>query len=248
MGPVTRDVAGARALVEALRGSLAKDVPTPRIDPGRVAVWAPDEPHDGEWPSFVADAGKLLDHAGVGWSLARRALPTPTQANALYTELIAANADELLASGELPLLEGLPAVALALLSQGKLDRRVHPNTAVLLAGVFALRLLHRDKARTRARVAEARAAVESIWDTGALVVSPTATFRPPRHGRSAFALRLMSFCRFGNLVDATGLAIPFGVFAGSSREPAMPRSLQILGPPGSEDAVLELGARLEAAM
>jgi Asp-tRNA(Asn)/Glu-tRNA(Gln) amidotransferase A subunit family amidase len=48
----------------------------------------------------------------------------------------------------------------------------------------------------------------------------------------------------GNLVDATALAIPCGVFPGT---PALPRSLQIIGPPGSEEAVLDLGARLVSA-
>jgi Asp-tRNA(Asn)/Glu-tRNA(Gln) amidotransferase A subunit family amidase len=196
-------------------------------------------------PKRCARAGRLLDLAGVARELARGALPTPTQANALYTEHVAANADELLAGGELPLAAGLSAIALGLLSQGRLDRRVHPNTALLLAGVFALRALYRDKRRTERRVAAARAAVDAVWRAGTLVVSPTSTLRPPRHGRTAFATRLMSFCRLGNLVDATGLAIPFGVFPGA---PALPRSLQILGPSGSEDAVLDLGARLAAAM
>jgi Asp-tRNA(Asn)/Glu-tRNA(Gln) amidotransferase A subunit family amidase len=84
--------------------------------------------------------------------------------------------------------------------------------------------------------------MKRLWDDGTLVVPPACTTRPPRHGRAAWAYRLMSFCKLGNLVDATGLALPFGTFAGSS----LPRSLQILGPSGSEDAVLDLAARLEA--
>ena len=76
-----------------------------------------------------------------------------------------------------------------------------------------------------------------------LIVSPTVTERPPRHGRAAFAYNLMSFCKLGNLTDATGLAVPTDPFPGST----LPRSFQILGPSGSEDAVLDLGARLEKA-
>ena len=42
------------------------------------------------------------------------------------------------------------------------------------------------------------------------------------------------------LTDATAIAIPFGSFDGTT----LPRSLQILGPPGSEQAVLDLAERL----
>jgi Asp-tRNA(Asn)/Glu-tRNA(Gln) amidotransferase A subunit family amidase len=40
----------------------------------------------------------------------------------------------------------------------------------------------------------------------------------------------------GNLTDATSLALPFGYFSDG-----LPRSLQIMGPPGSEQAVLAAG-------
>jgi len=241
MGPITRTVEGARAVVRAVRGALRRDVPAPRIDPRRAVVWAPDKAHDDEWPTFVTDAGKLLDASDITWSVGRE-LPTPTQVNALYTEHLAAHFGELVRGGDLPLLEALPAVLLSICSNGRLDRRVHPNTALLLAAVLGMRFVHRDKARAARRVADARARVQAIWDSGALVVSPTCSLRPPRHGRAAFAVRLMSFCKLGNLVDATGLAIPFGTFPGTT----LPRSLQILGPPGSEAAVLDMGSRLEA--
>jgi amidase len=51
-----------------------------------------------------------------------------------------------------------------------------------------------------------------------------------------------AFCKLGNLVDATACAIPCGKFANG-----MPRSLQLLGPPGSEEAVLDFAERLEQA-
>ncbi len=240
MGPITRTVAGARAVVRALRSSLRRELPTPRIDARRVVVWTPDKAHDGAWPTFLSDTGKLLDAADITWS-AGRELPTPTQVNALFTEHLAANFGELVRGGELPFFEALPAVFLSLLSNGRLDRRVHPNTALLLAAVLGMRFVHRDKARAARRLEDARARVHAVWDSGALIVSPTCTLHPPKHGRAALAVRLMSFCKLGNLVDATGLAIPFGTFPGTS----LPRSLQILGPPGSEDVVLDVGQRLE---
>ena len=244
MGPITRTVEGARAVVHAVREALrrdVRDVPAPRIDLRRVVVWAPDKAHEDEWPTFLSDAGKLLDAAEITWSVGRE-LPTPSQVNALYTQHLAAHFGELVRASDIPFREALPAVLLSIVSKGRLDRRVHPNTALLLAAVLGMRLVHRDKVRAARRVADARARVQAIWDSGALVISPTCSLRPPRHGRAALALRLMSFCKLGNLVDATGLAIPFGTFPGTT----LPRSLQILGPPGSEEAVLDMGARLEA--
>lgn len=244
MGPLTREVEGARAVVSAVRGELRTAAPDRAMDPARVALWAPDRAHEGEWASFEQDARALLGEVGVAAEPARE-LPPPSAVNALYTEYLSANFRELVTGDELSLRDGIPAVLLALASRGRLDKRVHPNTAMLFAGVAGLSLVHRDRARVSTAFARLRADVRRVWDRGLLVVSPTCTTRPPRHGTSAFAYRLMSFCKLGNLVDATALALPFGRFGGS---PALPRSLQILGPPGSEDAVLALAARLEAAL
>jgi Asp-tRNA(Asn)/Glu-tRNA(Gln) amidotransferase A subunit family amidase len=52
---------------------------------------------------------------------------------------------------------------------------------------------------------------------------------------------LQAFCKLGNLVDATAAVVPFGTYEGG-----LPRSVQILGPPGSEDGVMALAERLEA--
>lgn len=242
MGPIARDVEGLAAVVAAVRDVLrTPDAPAPRIDPDRVVVWAPDRAHDGAWPSFVSEVAALLHGAGIRVSLGER-LPTPTRANAVFNEYLAAHFGEFIRASELPLQAALPAVFVGLFSNGRLDRRIHPNTGLLLAAVSALRALHRDKGRAAAARESLRAACEEVWSAGALIVSPTVTIKPPRHGRAAFAVRAMSFCKLGNLVDATGLAMPFGTFPGA---PSLPRSLQILGPPGSEDAVLALGRRLE---
>src|SRR5262249_53860413 len=127
MGPITRDVEGARTVMRALRSSLRRVVLEPKIDPRRVVVWAPDKAHEAEWPTFRGDVGLHLDRLNLTWSVARE-LPTPSRVNALFTEYLAANFDSLIAGGDLPLAEGVPAVLLALLSRGRLDRRVHPNT------------------------------------------------------------------------------------------------------------------------
>jgi Asp-tRNA(Asn)/Glu-tRNA(Gln) amidotransferase A subunit family amidase len=242
MGPLTRTVAGSRDVVRAVRSSLRlPSAVAHEVDRDRVVIWEPDAAHRDAWPTFASDAEKALRSAGVEYERAN--LPTPSEVNALYTEYLAANFEEILDTGELPVMEGLPAVLLALLSNGRLDRRVHPNTAILLAAVFALSAVHRrSRKKTQEKVAVLRARVRAIWNRGSLIISPTTCVLPPRHGHGARTVRSMSFCKLGNLVDATGLAIPFGRFEGA---PALSRSLQILGPPGTEEAVLDLGERLE---
>jgi Asp-tRNA(Asn)/Glu-tRNA(Gln) amidotransferase A subunit family amidase len=253
MGPLARDVASARAVTLAVRGALRRDHGDRAMDDDRVALWAPDRLHEGEWPTFCEDAKGLLEASGVAVEI-ERALPQPSAVNALYTQYLCAHFKEFIAGDELPLRDGVPAVLLGLLSRGLLDKRVHPNTAMLLAGAAGMSLLHRDRLGAAAALARLRSGVMRVWERGTLIVSPTCTVRPPRHGKTAIAYRLMSFCKLGNLVDATAIAIPFGQFRapparGSRQAPRpMPRSLQILGPPGSEDAVLALAARLEAAV
>jgi aspartyl-tRNA(Asn)/glutamyl-tRNA(Gln) amidotransferase subunit A len=239
MGPLVKSVQDARILLDALRGALRRGDHVAAMAPRRVVIWPPDRAHAGDWPSFVEDAARALRSAGVAYEIAWE-LPTPSQVNALYTEYLCANFDAFVATGELPLREGVPAVLGALASWGRLDKRVHPNTAVLLAAVAGLSLYHRDGARAVARRAALRSAFEHRWARGTLLVAPTTTEVPPRHGRTALATRLMSFCKAGNLFDATAAAVPFGVFRGTR----LPRSLQILGPQGSEDAVLALAERV----
>ena len=247
MGPLARTVAGARAVTHAVRGALRRpDRPHVAMDPDRVVVYEPDAGHAAEWPTFTSDVQRLLGAAGLGSELAsRRDLAAPDQVNALFTEYLGAHFEQFIAGDELPIMQALPAVLLALATGGRFDKRVHRNTAVLFAACGVASLLHRDRDRADANLAKLRGDVQAIWDRGQLIVSPTCTGRPPRHGRSAFAYRLNTFCKLGNLTDATALALPFGRYLPRG-EPAMPRSLQILGPPGSEEAVLALAERLEA--
>ncbi|CAN5925069.1 hypothetical protein BH11MYX4_BH11MYX4_69860 [soil metagenome] len=190
-----------------------------------------------------------------------RTLPSPSTVNHLFTEYLAAHFEELIAGDELPIRQAVPAVLLALASGGRLDKRVHHNTAMLFAGTAALSLRYRDRERPARALAKLRADLAAIWERGTLVLTPTCTARPPKHGRTAFAYRLMTFCKLGNLTDATGLALPFGSYPAGAPErrwglgpraaggsPPMPRLLQILGPAGSEDAVLDLAELLERAI
>ncbi len=128
-----------------------------------------------------------------------------------------------------------------LASLGRLDKRVHPTSGALLA-LMALgqKTLYRNAGRWESELAGVRAAVKAIWDTGRLVVAPTTTSLPPKHGRSTFDWTVLAFTKLGNLTDSTSVSVPFGFFG----ETGLPRGLQILGPPGSEQAVLDLAAKL----
>jgi Asp-tRNA(Asn)/Glu-tRNA(Gln) amidotransferase A subunit family amidase len=142
---------------------------------------------------------------------------------------------------ELSLREGVTAAFLGLASGGRFDKRLHPKGAALFALVALGSLtLFRDRAEATRKLEETRAAFRRVWDRGTLIVTPTTTVPASRHGKTALDFRLLSFAKVGNLTDATALALPFGRFADG-----LPRSLQILGPPGSEDAVLDLAERLE---
>lgn len=248
MGPLARDVEGARAVTHAVSGALRKGTKHAVMDPDRVVVYTPDARHGGEWTSFTSEVTRLLTSAGVASEITRD-LPQPTEVNALFTAYLAAHFKEFIAGDELPVRKALPAVVLALLTGGRFDKRVHRNTAMLLAGTALMSLRHRDREGTARAVDNLRNDVARIWDRGALIVSPTCTSRAPKHGTTAFAYNLMTFCKLGNIVDATALALPFGSYrAGGAGSLPMPRSLQILGPPGSEDAVLALASRLETAV
>jgi amidase len=243
MGPIARTVAECRELLQSLRGQR-RPFPSPRVRVDEVALYAPDRACTARWPTFVGDAARALMQAGVRFEI-ERSLPSPSRVNETYNAYVSSHFDEFSSTGEMAFVEGLSAVLLGLASAGRLDRRVHPTSGALLALMALGRAtIYRDKARWEAALEDVRARVRAVWGAqgeGRLIVSPTSTSLPPRHGRSALDWTVLAFTKLGNLADATALAIPFGRFDGT----AIPRSLQILGPPGSEDAVMQLAERLE---
>ncbi len=240
-GPVAKTASDCRDVIRAMRPHLRAHVMAPRVEKDDVVVYAPDAASAGEWPTFYGDAARALMAAGVRFEPERR-LPSATKANAIYNAYVCANFDHFVAGGELPVAKALPAVLLGLMTGGRLDKRVHPNTGILLAGThLAGALRYDDPARVGRSLQRLVDAARAIWAEGRLIVAPMATVPAPRHGRAAFDYDLQAFCKLGNLIDATAAAIPFGTF-----EDGLPRSLQILGPPGSEESVLALAARLEA--
>jgi Asp-tRNA(Asn)/Glu-tRNA(Gln) amidotransferase A subunit family amidase len=137
--------------------------------------------------------------------------------------------------------EGLAAVLLGLATLGRLEKRLHPTSGALLALLAVGRgTIYRDRARWEDELASLRGAMQDIWSAGRLVVAPTTTSLPPKHGRSALDWNVLAFTKLGNMVDATSISVPFGLFEGTS----LPRGLQILGPPASEESVLALAEKL----
>ncbi|CAN5517850.1 Asp-tRNA(Asn)/Glu-tRNA(Gln) amidotransferase subunit GatA [soil metagenome] len=242
-GPVTKSVQHARIVMRALAPALRTADPRPAIDSARVALYAPDRAHEGAWPTFARDVGELLARAGVLADV-EHGLPPPSHVNDTFDGYLASHFRDLASSEEMSILTGLSAVGLGLASRGRLDKRIHPNTATLflLAAIGKVTIFPRRAPRAK-RLEALRADAARLFDGGPLLVTPTTTELPPKHGRAAFALRVATFCKLGNAIDAVGIAIPFGRFPGTS----LPRSIQILGPAGSEEAVLDMAEKLSAA-
>jgi aspartyl-tRNA(Asn)/glutamyl-tRNA(Gln) amidotransferase subunit A len=242
MGPITRSVADARQVLAAL-GELRRPFaePRPRLDD--VVVYAPDRACLGRWPTFVGDTARALAGAGMRFAI-DRSLPPSRDVNLLYNAYVSSHFDEFSSTGELEFREGLAAVLLGLATMGRLDKRVHPTSGALLA-LMALgnATIYRDAARWEDLLADLRARVHAIWSEGRVLVAPTTTSLPPKHGRSLLDWSVLAFTKLGNMVDATAIAIPFGHFEGTR----LPRSLHVLGPPGSEQAVLDVAEKLEAS-
>jgi Asp-tRNA(Asn)/Glu-tRNA(Gln) amidotransferase A subunit family amidase len=243
-GPITRTVAESAALVSAMR-ELRTRPKTFEANPSGVVLYSPDKKHAGAWPGFTADATKLLEGAGLEVDFSH-GLPSPTRVNEIFAGYLCSHLEEMASSEEMGVMEGLPIVLSGLGTLGRLDKRMHPNTALLFALLGVGRItLYRNKKPWQTALDSLRDAAWRIWKSGRLIVSPTTTLLPPKHGRAAFAYGLQTFQKLGNMTDATSIAIPFGTFEAA---PHLPRSLLISGPPGSEDAVLALAARLEAKL
>jgi len=241
MGPLARDVATCRRVLAAVSSLRREPVPeAPAIKRDHVVVYGPGRFMRRAWGTFADDLHAALAAAGVS-SEPAHGLPDVGMAARAFDGYLCAHFHEFVGKEELSLRDGVTAALLGIATGGRADKRLHPTGATLFALVALGRLtVFRDPVRAAEVLEETRAAFRRVWSRGTLILSPTTTVPAPRHGRTAFDLRLLSFAKVGNLTDATALALPFGRFANG-----MPRSLQIMGPPGSEDAVLDLAERLE---
>ena len=240
-GPLTRTVEQMRAVLAAAAPSI-RTGPAEDFSVRAVALYPADH---GLWPSFAEDTAPHL--AAVGDVRRDPDLPPTTRVRNLAIGMYAAHFDELIA-GEptVEFFEGLGAAISAVVLRGAFgDRRIHPGTAkILLLMALGHYTLFRDKRAVVARVDAFRAQVRRLWDTGRVIAMPVCAFPPPRIGTSSKNSQLISCCVAGNLSDATAPAIPFGSFPGT---PRLPRALRLMGPPGSEQALLAAAEALIAS-
>lgn len=239
-GPVARSVAAAREIVAAADALRRSGAPHRDFDLGDVVLLPPDEATGGAWPTFIKDATDALDRANIHFAFGVPGV-TPKAADRLWDRYLCARFDAFIASDFMSTREAFGRIARGLAGHGDASERIHPFTGKLLAQTaVGYGLYFWDKRGTSDRVAAMERALARIWDSGRLLVTPTTTFPAPKHGGTSGLAGLLAFAKLGNLVDATALTVPFGSFPGG-----LPRGLQILGPAGSERAVLALGARLE---
>jgi Asp-tRNA(Asn)/Glu-tRNA(Gln) amidotransferase A subunit family amidase len=236
-GPITRTLGEMR---EVLRAAAPVRTGTARAFTLRgVALYVPDKL--GEWPTFADEVRRALAAAVGGELREHTGLPNTTRVRNIYSAVWASHLEDLVASDTLTLGEGLLAVLSAVVLRGRFgDRRIHPTTAELLALVALGRYtLYRNRERALGDAQRFQGQVSELWDRGYLVAMPVCTHPAPRIGRLNYNPNILSCAVPGNLSDATGLAIPFGEFPNR-----MPRSIQLLGPPGSEEVLIEVAERL----
>jgi len=241
-GPIASSLGAMREVIRAV---------APRLRTGRArrfelrgaVVYAPDRATAGAWPSFAVDIAKELQRA-AGEVRIEHGLVSPARAMMIAGGLWASHLEELVDSDKsLTFRDGLLAVISSIFLRGRLgDLRFHPSTAAYLALIGLGRVaMFRDKAKALRAGETFRADMGALWDKGYVVVSPVCTYPPPRHGRSVLQWNLLAHTMPGNVADATAVALPFGRFRGG-----LPRAVQIAGPPGSEETVIEIAERLLA--
>ena len=167
-------------------------------------------------------------------------LPGTTSIRNAYSAVWASHFDDVQAADDIPLREGTRAVLSAVFRRGRNgDRRFHPTTAELLMLIAIGRhTIFRNPEKALRNAEAIRSMYGELWDRGLLVVAPVCAFPAPKIGKLNRNLHILSCTVPGNIADATGIAIPFGRFPDG-----LPRSVQIMGPPGSERLLLDIADR-----
>ncbi len=228
MGPIAADLATCRAVLDAAR-PLRAAAPVPAGEVG-VLRFGPDVWSAGRWRDFDFELATRLAERGVpSWPAP---LPAPRAFDRAFVALLAAHAPALLARRGVTVADCAAALA------GRPG--LAPASARVALELTALhRLVHRDRPGAVARAEALRAKVAALFEGGFVIATPTTTVPAPRHGRALRTPGATAFVKLGSLVDATALSVPFGRFAGG-----LPRGLQLLGPAGSEESLLDLAERI----
>ncbi|MGE0792502.1 MAG: amidase family protein [Sandaracinaceae bacterium] len=227
MGPIARNLATCRRVIDAV---------APRLSVGRRdfdvkgVLWvAPDRFAYGMLDGFERTLRDRL--ARLGLPIGPAPLPSPRAFDRAFTALIASRAPRILAA------LGDPTEPRS--TWLRRARQLHPQSARVYAELSLLHLRHRDEASAWARVLELRRRAHPLFDAGLVLAMPTSGHSAPRLGTALSTRGAGAFVKIANLLDATDLSVPFGRF-----DDGMPRGLSLVGPPGSERALIELAQAL----
>jgi len=240
-GPFTHTTTEMRAVLDAVSGKLRTGT-SHSFEPRGVALYVPE--HLGHWPTFEANVRAHLERASGSAVMLSPDLPDTRRMRRVYSAVWCSHFMDLVAADEsIELVGGLAGVLRAVVLRGRFgDLRFYPTTAELLALIALGRVTFFRNRETALRdAAEVRDGFRALWDRGLVVAMPVCTYPAPIVGRSNYNPHLLACTVAGNLADATGLAVPFGTFGD------LPRAVQLLGPPGSEQALLDMADRLLAS-
>lgn len=241
-GPLTRTLEQMKVVLAAAAPHL-KTGPSRPFIPDHAVVLAPDR--KGQWSTFSSDVTPHVTKMLPVSSPLDENLEITKAVHHIYNSLWASHFEDLLTADDtIVLSEGLRAVGSSVLFRGAFgDYRFHPTTAEILALIVIGRYtIFRNRHRALDNAAKYRESFDSAWRRGTVVVAPVCMYPAPRIGRSNWNPNLLSCTVLGNIVDATSLSIPFGRF-----DDGLPRGIQIMGPPGSEETLIALAEKFIAS-
>lgn len=239
-GPIARDIETLRAVLDAAAPTMRRVVQQP-FEIRAARIYAPGP--GGQWPRFASDARQALSGPLPAPKIHdAEDLPDAFALHRAYSAVWCAHLPDLIAvDPELSIASGVRALLSSLVFRGRVGRRrFHPRTAELLTLVGIGHLaLFRNRNEALWGAEKITAPFRAAWARGEVIVMPTVRYPAPPVGRTHWNPNILTCTIAGNLADATGLSMPFGQF-----DDGLPRGLQLLGPPGSEDALLALAEQL----
>jgi Asp-tRNA(Asn)/Glu-tRNA(Gln) amidotransferase A subunit family amidase len=236
-GPFTSTTDQMRAVLDVARPRIRRGTGRPFTLRGAM-VYEPNPP--GRWPRFGADVERRLRRA-VPEISHDHGLPDNRHVRNVFNSIWASHLEELFeADPSITPRMAVSGVLSAVVLRGLFgDRRFRAATAELLLLIALGRYtLYRNPRTALAQAQAIRDHFGELWDRGWIVVAPVCTYPPPRIGRSNWNSMLLSCTVPGNIADSTALAIPFGSLDG------LPRAIQLMGPPGSEQVLLDVADEL----
>jgi Asp-tRNA(Asn)/Glu-tRNA(Gln) amidotransferase A subunit family amidase len=237
-GPITRTLPQLRAVIETVAPTLRTGSVRTGFTAREVALYVPSK--GTQWESFADDVAESLTHV-IARPTEDHDLPPLRDAQWIYDGVWCSHLLDLLAADpSLRLIPAIFGVLSAVVFRGLLGKSFHPATAELLLQIALGRILYfHSKQAALAKAQQVRHSFQRLWDRGAIVVLPVCSWSAPRPGRTNYNPRLIECTVPGNLADATALVLPWGRF-----DDGLPRAIQLLGPPGSEFHLIELGGKL----